>query len=55
MSALLLLAQAGNDMQLPLDPEITMTGWLFMGSAWVFVTGLVVWCFAKVLRGDKAS
>lgn len=36
-------------------PSMTTAGWAFMGLAWLFVIGLVVWCFWRVLGGPKPS
>lgn len=30
---------------------MTAGGWIFMGAAWTISTGLVVWCYARLLRG----
>jgi len=32
---------------------MTTLAWIFMLSSVGFVVGLVIWCFAKVLRQDK--
>jgi hypothetical protein len=34
---------------------MTPLGWLFMGTAWAVVGGLVVYCFGRLLRHDGAS
>lgn len=31
---------------------MTTGGWVFMGLGWAASTGLVVWCYARLLRGD---
>jgi hypothetical protein len=31
---------------------MTLAGWVFMGSAWVLVGGLFVYCFGRLLRED---
>ena len=36
-------------------PVMETSGWVFMSLAWVFVIGLVVWCFVRVLGGPKPS
>lgn len=30
-------------------------GWLFMGTAWTVVGGLVAYCYWRLLRHDRAS
>lgn len=37
------------------DPVMDGAGWTFMGLAWLFVISLVVWCFVKVIWGDKPT
>lgn len=32
---------------------MTAGGWIFMGLAWAAATGLVVWCYARILRSDR--
>lgn len=34
----------------PSDPHMTTASWLFLGIAWVFVSGLLIWSFRRVLR-----
>jgi len=33
---------------------MTRAGWIFMAIAWVGATGLVTWCYAKLLR-DRSN
>jgi hypothetical protein len=32
---------------------VTAGGWVFMGVAWTVVTGLVAWCYARLLWDDR--
>lgn len=32
---------------------MTLAGWLFMGSAWAIVTGLLVYTFGRLLFGES--
>lgn len=48
---LVLLQQAPS---LP-PAEMRPSGWVFLGVAWVFVTGLLVWSFVRVLGGRRPS
>lgn len=40
---------------LPEHPEMTTASWIFIGAAWTFVIGLVVWCFVKVIWGERST
>jgi hypothetical protein len=31
---------------------VTAGGWIFMGVAWALATGVVVWCYVRLLRDD---
>ncbi len=33
-------------------PVMSNSGWIFMGLAWLFVIGLAIWCFKRVLGGN---
>ena len=35
------------------DVVMTSSGWAFMGLAWLFVIGLVLFCFKRVLGGPS--
>ena len=36
------------------EPVMTLPAWVFMGLAWIFVFGLAIFCFKRVLGGPKA-
>jgi len=52
-AALVPVAQSAN--QLPENPEMTSSGWIFFGTAWVFVIGLAIICLSKAMWGGKPS
>jgi len=29
---------------------MTANGWIFLSLSWLFIAGLTVWCFARVLK-----
>lgn len=33
---------------------MSLSGWIFMLSAWLLVTGLFVYCFGRILFGGNA-
>jgi len=33
---------------------VSAGGWIFMGVAWAAATGLVVWCYARIVLDDLA-
>ena len=51
-SRLAALLAAAPVQDLP-DPVMDTGGWLFLGLAWVAVTGLLVWSFVRVMTGGK--
>ncbi len=34
---------------------MTLAGWIFMLSVWSVVTGLLVWTYWKILRGENSE
>jgi len=34
---------------------VTPAGWLFMGTAWAIVTGLLIYTFGRLLFGESKS
>jgi hypothetical protein len=32
-----------------MSPTLDLGGWLFLAGAWLSITGLTVWCLARVL------
>ena len=32
---------------------MTIAGWIFLTASLGFVWGLLIWCFARVMRGGK--
>jgi len=51
----MILALLQSSSQLPENPEMTTASWIFIGAAWTFVIGLVVWCFVKVIWGERST
>lgn len=37
------------------SPVMSTGGWVLLGLAWMLVTGLALWCFARVIWGGKPS
>lgn len=55
MSALPVLLTAVAAAPQTLDPKMTTGGWIFLGLGWLFVGGLALWCFRRVLGGNDSE